>query len=262
MVRRARRPGRRPGRQRRRACAQNLELHAAASSSARRCCWRWCARAWRARPPTSWCSATRSRAVGGRGRASATLLGADADIAARLDAGGDRPRLRPRTPPAPRRRDHRPRAAATGGDHHEQDRSTKRCIRAQLDKTLGRDELSRAGREVRGQGARLLRARRPAHADRAPTASAPSTSCSGTIPFKGQVLNQMAAFWFEATADLVAEPRHQRARSDGDGRARVRAAAGRVRHARVPDRRDLDVDLDALREGRRARSAATSCPTA
>ena len=25
----------------------------------------------------------------------------------------------------------------------------------------------------------------------------------GTIPFKGQVLNQMAAFWFEKTADLV-----------------------------------------------------------
>ena len=28
----------------------------------------------------------------------------------------------------------------------------------------------------------------------------------GTIPFKGQVLNQMAAYWFEATADLV--PNH------------------------------------------------------
>ena len=28
----------------------------------------------------------------------------------------------------------------------------------------------------------------------------------GTIPFKGQVLNQLAAFWFEATADLV--PNH------------------------------------------------------
>ena len=28
----------------------------------------------------------------------------------------------------------------------------------------------------------------------------------GTIPFKGQVLNQMASFWFEATADLV--PNH------------------------------------------------------
>ena len=30
----------------------------------------------------------------------------------------------------------------------------------------------------------------------------------------------------------------------------MRAAAGRVRDARVPDRRDVDVDLDALREGR------------
>ena len=28
----------------------------------------------------------------------------------------------------------------------------------------------------------------------------------GTIPFKGQVLNQMAAWWFRATADLV--PNH------------------------------------------------------
>ena len=28
----------------------------------------------------------------------------------------------------------------------------------------------------------------------------------GTIPFKGQVLNRMAAFWFEATADLA--PNH------------------------------------------------------
>ena len=43
---------------------------------------------------------------------------------------------------------------------------------------------------------------------------------------------------------------HRRARSERDGRARVRAAAGRVRDARVPDRRDVDVDLDALREGR------------
>ena len=72
----------------------------------------------------------------------------------------------------------------------------------------------------------------------------------GTIPFKGQVLNQMAAFWFEATADLVAEPRHQRPRSRGHGGARMPAAAGRVRHARVPDRRHVDVDLDALLEGR------------
>ena len=28
----------------------------------------------------------------------------------------------------------------------------------------------------------------------------------GTIPFKGQVLTQMAAFWFEQTADIV--PNH------------------------------------------------------
>ena len=74
----------------------------------------------------------------------------------------------------------------------------------------------------------------------------------GTIPFKGQVLNQMAAFWFEATADLV--PNHVISVPDPTVtvRARVRAAAGRARHARLHDRRDLDVDLDAHYENGRA----------
>ena len=42
-------------------------------------------RAWRARPPTSWCSATRCGPSTGEGKFR-DLLGADKDIAARLDA--------------------------------------------------------------------------------------------------------------------------------------------------------------------------------
>ena len=78
-------------------------------------------------------------------------------------------------------------------------------IRAQLDKTLDSTELSRAGREVRGQGARLLHARRAATLIVTDRISAFDVVL-GTIPFKGQVLNQMAAFWFEATADIA--PNH------------------------------------------------------
>ena len=38
----------------------------------------------------------------------------------------------------------------------------------------------------------------------------------GTIPFKGQVLNQLAAFWFEQTADLAPNHVLSRARSERD----------------------------------------------
>ena len=48
----------------------------------------------------------------------------------------------------------------------------------------------------------------------------------GTIPFKGQVLNQIAAFWFEATADLA--PNHIISVPDPDGDGR-RASASRCR---------------------------------
>ena len=46
------------------------------------------------------------------------LLAADPDVAARLPAGEIDRGLRPRTPPAPRRRDHRSRAAADE-EHHD-----------------------------------------------------------------------------------------------------------------------------------------------
>jgi phosphoribosylaminoimidazole-succinocarboxamide synthase len=78
-------------------------------------------------------------------------------------------------------------------------------LHAQLDKTLERTDLSELGEKYEGKvrdcyvrdGKRVLVA-----TDRLSAFDV----VLGTIPFKGQVLNQMAAFWFEATADLV--PNH------------------------------------------------------
>jgi phosphoribosylaminoimidazole-succinocarboxamide synthase len=78
-------------------------------------------------------------------------------------------------------------------------------IRAQLDKTLGQTDFPELGEKYEGKvrdcyvrdGQRTLIA-----TDRISAFDV----VLGTIPFKGQVLNQMAAFWFEATADLV--PNH------------------------------------------------------
>jgi phosphoribosylaminoimidazole-succinocarboxamide synthase len=78
-------------------------------------------------------------------------------------------------------------------------------IRAQLDKTLDGTNLPELGEKHEGKvrdsyvrdGRRTLIA-----TDRISAFDV----VLGTIPFKGQVLNQMAAFWFEATADLV--PNH------------------------------------------------------
>ena len=56
-------------------------------------------------------------------------------------------------------------------------------------------------------------ARRPAHADRVTDRISAFDVVLGTIPFKGQVLNQLAAFWFEETADLAPNHVLRRARS-------------------------------------------------
>ena len=58
----------------------------------------------------------------------------------------------------------------------------------------------------------------------------------GTIPFKGQVLNQIAAHWFDLTRGVV--PNHVLSVPDPvvTVARRVQAAAGRVRHALLPDR--------------------------
>jgi phosphoribosylaminoimidazole-succinocarboxamide synthase len=78
-------------------------------------------------------------------------------------------------------------------------------IRTQLDNTLGDTNLPELGEKYEGKvrdcyvrdGRRTLIA-----TDRISAFDV----VLGTIPFKGQVLNQMAAFWFEATADLA--PNH------------------------------------------------------
>ena len=151
------------------------------------------------------------RAVAGEGDASATLLARRPDVAARLDAAELDARLQSRTPPAPRRRDHRPRP-------RDEESTMSRpideaVIRAQLDKTLGGTNFPELGEKYEGKVRDCYIARRT----RARSSSTDRISAFdvvlGTIPFKGQVLNQMAAFWFEATADHRAQPRHQRARS-------------------------------------------------
>jgi phosphoribosylaminoimidazole-succinocarboxamide synthase len=81
----------------------------------------------------------------------------------------------------------------------------EQTIRAQLSKTLGSTSLPELGEKYEGKvrdcyvrdGKRTLIA-----TDRLSAFDV----VLGTIPFKGQVLNQMASFWFEATADLV--PNH------------------------------------------------------
>ena len=56
----------------------------------------------------------------------------------------------------------------------------------------------------------------------------------GTLPFKGQVLNGLAAYWFEQTRDDRAQPRAVRARPER-GVHRVHAAARGDGGARLPD---------------------------
>jgi phosphoribosylaminoimidazole-succinocarboxamide synthase len=78
-------------------------------------------------------------------------------------------------------------------------------LRAQLPRTLGATDFPELGEKYEGKvrdcymrdGRRTLIA-----TDRISAFDV----VLGTIPFKGQVLNEMAAFWFEATADLV--PNH------------------------------------------------------
>jgi phosphoribosylaminoimidazole-succinocarboxamide synthase len=78
-------------------------------------------------------------------------------------------------------------------------------LRAQLGKTLGSTDFPELGEKYEGKvrdcyvrdGKRTLVA-----TDRLSAFDV----VLGTIPFKGQVLNQMAAFWFEATADIA--PNH------------------------------------------------------
>ena len=70
------------------------------------------------------------------------------------------------------------------------------------------------------------------------------------VPFKGQVLTQIARFWFERTADIC--PNHVIDYPDPE-RGRVPPAehhAGRDRRARLPDRHHQHLDLVDVQEGR------------
>ena len=121
-------------------------------------------------------------------------------------------------------------------------------LRAQLGKTLDRIDLPELGAHYHGKvresytrgGQRIL-----VVSDRLSAFDV----VLGTIPFKGQVLNQLAAHWFEETRSRRAEPPDRRPRPERDARRRVPAAAGRDGGARLPHRRHLDLDLEALRGG-------------
>jgi len=78
-------------------------------------------------------------------------------------------------------------------------------IRAQLDKTLGGTNLPELGEKYEGK-VRDCYVRDGRRTIVATDRISAFDVVLGTIPFKGQVLNQMAAFWFEATANLV--PNH------------------------------------------------------
>jgi phosphoribosylaminoimidazole-succinocarboxamide synthase len=78
-------------------------------------------------------------------------------------------------------------------------------IEAQLDKTLDRTDFPELGAKYEGKVRDCY-----IHDGRRTIVVTDRLSAFdvvlGTIPFKGQVLNRMAAFWFEATADLA--PNH------------------------------------------------------
>ena len=72
----------------------------------------------------------------------------------------------------------------------------------------------------------------------------------GLVPFKGQVLTQLAAFWFAHTADII--PNHLVCLPDPNvtRRPRLHAAAGRGCRARLYHGRHLDCTLVSLQPGR------------
>ena len=185
----------------------------------------------RARRRTRWCSARRSprsprpRAMGHVGAQPGRfreLLGADPDVASRLDARGARRLLRSRPPPAARARDPRARAREAPDDRsrrHVCTRSSRRRSTRTPWHAIGGRTLPRYDGKVRDcyidaeRGERVI-----VVTDRLSAFDA----VVGTIPFKGQVLNQLAQFWFEHTRAHRAEPHAARARSERDDRARVR----------------------------------------
>ena len=82
----------------------------------------------------------------------------------------------------------------------------------------------------------------------------------GTLPFKGQMLNRLAAYWFEQTRAIVPNHVIRVPDPERDGVRRVHAAPGRDGRARVHHRRHVDQHLDRTTSAASASSAATSCP--
>ena len=80
-----------------------------------------------------------------------------------------------------------------------------------------------------------------------PTGCRRSTGSIAGVPYKGQVLNQLAAWWFARTADIVANHVVDRPRPERARRPRRPAAAGRGRRARLHHRRHQHVALAAVR---------------
>ena len=83
----------------------------------------------------------------------------------------------------------------------------------------------------------------------------------GTIPFKGQVLNRLAAWWFEKTQDVAPNHMLARARSERPRVRRVHAAPRRDGRARLRDGRRPRRASGRTTSAACASSAATSCPT-
>ena len=169
-----------------------------------------------------------ARAAGRAGRRREgfrALLAEDPDVAARADAGAS-------STPAFDLEHHLRHAGASSiarlrdEDETPHDRR-HRCPRAAHASTLDEHRLPDARRaSTRARSATATR-RDAASASIVVTDRLSAFDVVlGTIPFKGQVLNQLAAFWFEATRRPRAQPRHRRARPDGDGR---RASASRCR---------------------------------
>ncbi|HTO54878.1 MAG TPA: phosphoribosylaminoimidazolesuccinocarboxamide synthase [Myxococcota bacterium] len=78
-------------------------------------------------------------------------------------------------------------------------------LREQCQRTLGRTNFPELGRRIEGKVRDCY-----VKGDRRYLVASDRVSCFdvvvGTIPFKGQVLNQLAAFWFEKTRDVA--PNH------------------------------------------------------
>ena len=126
----------------------------------------------------------------------------------------DRPRARADAPPR------EPRASRRQHPRHRHDpatadtlglglfRSAVDACRRDADRSTVRRHRPAAGRPARGQGAGVVPPAATTASRRAcsspPTGCRRSTAIIAGVPYKGQVLNQLAAWWFARTASIVA----------------------------------------------------------